>query len=55
MFKVRQATKLGYDIAYEGDSINLEQPSSKTRRGRVGEQVSQTLQCNDSMGVIVNE
>lgn len=32
MFKVRQATKIGYDIAYEGDSINLEQPSSKTRR-----------------------
>lgn len=35
--KVREATKQGYAIAREGDSINLEQPNSKTRRGRVGE------------------
>lgn len=33
---VREATKKGYAEAYEGDSINLEQPNSKTRRGRVG-------------------
>ena len=51
MFKVRQATKLGYDIAYEGDSINLEQPSSKTRRGRVGKQMVNTLttSCNQAV------
>ena len=30
-------------------------PDSKTRRGRVGKQVSQTLQCNDSMEVITNK
>lgn len=35
--KVREATKQGYSIAIEGDSVNLEQPNSKTRRGRVGE------------------
>lgn len=41
--KVKQATKKGYDIAVEGDSINISHPNSKTRRGRVGKQVAQTL------------
>lgn len=41
--KVRQATKLGYDVAVEGDSINISHPNSETRRGRVGKQVAQTL------------
>lgn len=50
--KINNATKKGYKEAYDGDSINLSYPNSKTRRGRVGEQVSQTLQCNDSMGII---
>ena len=40
---VREATKKGYAEAVEGDSINIGQPNSKTRRGRVGKQVSQTL------------
>ena len=52
---VKNATKTGYLEAKEGDSVNLERPNSKTRRGRVGHQVSQTLQCNDNMGVVVNE
>ena len=43
----------GYAIATDGDSVNLAYPNSKTRRGRVGKEVSQTLQCNDSMGVTV--
>ena len=30
-------------MAEEGDSINLSVPNSKTRRGRVGKQVAQTL------------
>ena len=30
---IREATKMGYAEVYEGDSINLEQPNSKTRRG----------------------
>ena len=29
--RVREATKQGYTIARGGDSINLEQPNSKTR------------------------
>jgi DNA (cytosine-5)-methyltransferase 1 len=50
---VREATKKGYTEAVEGDCINLQFPNSKTRRGRVGKQVAQTLQCNDAMGVVV--
>jgi DNA (cytosine-5)-methyltransferase 1 len=50
--KINNATKKGYVEAYDGDSINLSYPNSKTRRGRVGNQVSQTLQCNDTTGVV---
>lgn len=55
MLMVKNATKKGYMEAFEGDSINFSYPNSKTRRGRVGIQVSQTLQCNDSIGVVVCE
>lgn len=48
---IKNATKKGYIEANDGDSINLAFPTSNTRRGRVGKQVSQTLQCNDTMGV----
>lgn len=40
---VKEATKQGYAIAEEGDSINLSVPNSKTRRGRVGKGIAQTL------------
>ena len=43
LYKVKQATKQGYDIAEEGDSINLEQPNSTTRRDRVGNKIANTL------------
>ena len=36
--KVKEATKQGYALAHEGDSINLTMPESQTRRGRVGGQ-----------------
>lgn len=52
---VREATKKGYAEAGEGDSINFEQPNSKTRRGRVGKQVAQTLTTSPQQGVVVNE
>ncbi len=52
--KVANATKTGYDLATDGDSINLQFPNSKTRRGRVGHGVSQTLQANASMGTYQN-
>jgi len=40
---IPEATKIGYALAEEGDSINLSVPNSKTRRGRVGKQIAQTL------------
>jgi DNA (cytosine-5)-methyltransferase 1 len=50
---VKEATKLGYREAEEGDSINLEHPNSKTRRGRVGKQVAQTLTTSPQQATIV--
>lgn len=49
---VPEATKKGYAKAYEGDSINLEQPNSQTRRGRVGHQMANTLTCSCNQGVV---
>lgn len=40
---ISEATKQGYAIAKPGDSINLSVPNSKTRRGRVGHGIAQTL------------
>ena len=50
---IKEATKGGYAMAYEGDSINLAMPNSKTRRGRVGHGVAQTLDTSCNQGVIV--
>lgn len=49
---VKEATKKGYAEAYEGDSITLDQPNSKTRIGRVGHQLSNTLTTACNIGVI---
>ena len=54
IIRVREATKQGYAEAYEGDSVNLEQPNSKTRRGRVGHGVAQTLTTSPQQGVVIN-
>ena len=47
---VREATKKGYAEALVGDSINIQFPNSKTRRGRVGREIAQTLEtaCNQA-------
>lgn len=50
---IREATKKGYSEAYPGDSVNLEQPNSKTRRGRVGKEVAQTLNTSCNQAVVV--
>ena len=55
VIQVKEATKQGFKEAYVGDSVNLQRPNSTTRRGRVGNQVSQTLQTSDNIGVVVNE
>ena len=51
--KVKEAVKQGYTEAYEGDSINLTMPNSETRRGRVGKQSAQTLDCACNQGILV--
>lgn len=48
--KIKEATKKGY--AEVGDSINLQHPKSKTRRGRVGKGVAQTLMCGSEQAVV---
>lgn len=52
---VKEATKKGYAEIYEGDSVNLEQPNSKTRRGRVGKGCVQTLTTSCNQAVIEPE
>jgi len=51
LIKVKSATKKGYEIANEFDSINLSNLNSETRRGRVGKEVAQTLDtaCNQAI------
>lgn len=49
---IKEATRKGYAIAKEGDSINLEQPNSTTRRGRVGKGVANTLTTSCNQGTI---
>lgn len=51
--RVKEAIKQGFAIANLGDSINLSVPNSKTRRGRVGKQVAQTLDTSCNQAVIV--
>lgn len=50
--QVKEATKQGYTEAEVGDSINLSHPNSKTRRGRVGKQIANTLLTGESQGVV---
>lgn len=52
---VKEATKKGYAEIYEGDSVNLEQPNSKTRRGRVEKGCVQTLTTSCNQAVIEPE
>ena len=52
--QVKSATKKGYEIANECDSINLSNPNSETRRGRGGKGVAQTLDCSCNQGVITH-
>ncbi|MGO2207166.1 MAG: DNA cytosine methyltransferase [Staphylococcus xylosus] len=53
---IREATKQGYAVAEQGDSVNVSYPTSKTRRGRVGKKVAQTLQAGEvNQGVVMND
>ncbi|WP_300562969.1 DNA (cytosine-5-)-methyltransferase, partial [Companilactobacillus sp.] len=52
---IREATKIGYDIAGIGDSINFSQPNSKTRRGRVGHGVANTLTTSIEQATLTDD
>lgn len=52
--KIYVNNKKGYDIAHNGDAIDFSYPSSKTRRGRVGHGVCQTLPTQCTQGVMDN-
>lgn len=52
IIKVKSATKAGYEVAEEGDSINLSNPNSETRRGRVGKGKAQTLETSCNQAVV---
>lgn len=49
---IKTANKQGYDMATNGDGVDLAYPDSKTRRGRVGHGVAKTLPTSDSQGVL---
>ena len=50
--KVKSATSTGYEVAEEGDSINLSNPNSETRRGRVGKGKANTLETSCNQAVV---
>jgi DNA (cytosine-5)-methyltransferase 1 len=49
---IKTATKTGYDLAQDGDGIDLAYPDSTTRRGRVGHGVAKTLATSDNQGCL---
>jgi len=53
--KIKSATKRGYEEAVQGDSINFSVPNSKTRRGRVGKGVAQTLDTKCEQAVLLDQ
>lgn len=52
---IRNATKKGYLIANNFDSVNLDFPRSKTRRGRVGYKKTNTLNTGCNIGFVYDK
>ena len=51
---VREATKQGYQECRVGvDIVNIDFPGSKTRRGRVGQEIANTLDTSCNQGIFV--
>ena len=47
---IKEATRKGYKMAYEGDSIDISYYSTNTRRGRVGRKIAHTLTTRSTQG-----
>lgn len=52
---VKEATKKGYDVAKIVGSINFAQPNSKTRRGRVGHGIANTMTTSNTMATLTSD
>jgi DNA-cytosine methyltransferase len=53
-WRVKNATKKGYLTVKNFDCINLDFPNSKTRRGRVAKQKSNTLNTSCNQGIFID-
>ena len=51
--EVKEATSAGKVTVYPGDGLNLAYPDSKTRRGRRGAQMSQTVMAAGGQGTFL--
>lgn len=52
--EVKEATKQGYAKCRVGvDNVNFSMPNSKTRRGRVGQEIANTLDTSCNQGIFV--
>ena len=54
-YLIKNNTKKGYLIATKGDCIDLSQPNSKTRRGRVQKELTQTITTQNNLAVITED
>lgn len=55
VLEIKEATKKGYSEAMPGDSVNYSLPNSKTRRGRVGKDIANTLDTGCKQGVVTED
>lgn len=55
VIKVASATNTGYELAKEGDSVNFSMIRSKTRRGRVGKGIAQTIDTAANQAIFYNK
>jgi DNA (cytosine-5)-methyltransferase 1 len=50
--EIKSNTEKGFDLFSEGDSLDYKHPNSKTRRGRIGKEIAQTLDTECKQAVI---
>lgn len=55
LYAVKEATKKGYAIVRYGDSIDMAQPNSKTRRGRVKKGKTGALMTSNSYYIVLKD
>ncbi|MBC1290599.1 DNA cytosine methyltransferase [Listeria booriae] len=52
---IREATSKGFTEALPGDSVNISHPNSKTRRGRVGKKIANTLMTGEEQALVTDD